>query len=298
MKTSKKEVVIGLCVVIALAALFAGINFLKGVNVFKASNYYYGVYSNVAGLQVSAPITLNGYKVGQVRAMEYQYDNPGHVKVELSMDRSLKLPVGTKAVIELDLLGTASVVLKMADSQDFYKVGTVLPSETAAGLMDNVSNNLMPSVSAVFPKVDSLLTSLNKLVSDPALSQSVARLDAITQNLEMTMRQINATTKTLPQVAENVNGITQNLNTVSSALVEVSEDLKAAPVDSMIQNLNVLSSNLRQLSGQLNDPNSSLGLITHDRALYDNLNNCAASLDSLLIDVKKNPKRYISIKLL
>lgn len=298
MKTSKKEVVIGLCVVIALAALFAGINFLKGVNVFKASNYYYGVYSNVAGLQVSAPITLNGYKVGQVRAMEYQYDNPGHVKVELSMDRSLKLPVGTKAVIELDLLGTASVVLKMADSQDFYKVGTVLPSETAAGLMDNVSNNLMPSVSAVFPKVDSLLTSLNKLVSDPALSQSVARLDAITQNLEMTMRQINATTKTLPQVAENVNGITQNLNTVSSALVDVSEDLKAAPVDSMIQNLNVLSSNLRQLSGQLNDPNSSLGLITHDRALYDNLNNCAASLDSLLIDVKKNPKRYISIKLL
>lgn len=298
MKTSKKEVVIGLCVVIALAALFAGINFLKGVNVFKASNYYYGVYSNVAGLQVSAPITLNGYKVGQVRAMEYQYDNPGHVKVELSMDRSLKLPVGTKAVIELDLLGTASVVLKMADSQDFYKVGTVLPSETAAGLMDNVSNNLMPSVSAVFPKVDSLLTSLNKLVSDPALSQSVARLDAITQNLEMTMRQINATTKTLPQVAENVNGITQNLNTVSSALVDVSEDLKAAPVDSMIQNLNVLSSNLRQLSGQLNDSNSSLGLITHDRALYDNLNNCAASLDSLLIDVKKNPKRYISIKLL
>lgn len=298
MKTSKKEVVIGLCVVIALAALFAGINFLKGVNVFKASNYYYGVYSNVAGLQVSAPITLNGYKVGQVRAMEYQYDNPGHVKVELSMDRSLKLPVGTKAVIELDLLGTASVVLKMADSQDFYKVGTVLPSETAAGLMDNVSNNLMPSVSAVFPKVDSLLTSLNKLVSDPALSQSVARLDAITQNLEMTMRQINATTKTLPQVAENVNGITQNLNTVSSALVDVSEDLKAAPVDSMIQNLNVLSSNLRQLSGQLNDPNSSLGLITHDRVLYDNLNNCAASLDSLLIDVKKNPKRYISIKLL
>ena len=78
----------------------------------------------------------------------------------------------------------------------------------------------------------------------------------------------------------------------------VSEDLKGAPLDSIMRNLSVMSDNLRELTTQLNDPESSLGLITHDRALYDNLNNCAASLDSLLIDVKRNPKRYISIKLL
>ena len=164
--------------------------------------------------------------------------------------------------------------------------------------MDNVSQNILPSVSAVFPKVDSLLTSLNALVSDPALARSVERLDAITQAIESTMRQVNAATGALPPVVRNISGVTENLQTMSSNLVEVSDDLKKAPVDSMIQNLNVLSGNLRELSAQLNDPNSSLGLITHDRALYDNLNNCAASLDSLLIDVKKNPKRYISIKLL
>lgn len=85
MKSSKKEIVIGLCVAIALLALFFGINFLKGVNMFKAANYYYAEYTNVAGLQMSAPITLNGFKVGQVRDLKYQYDNPGHVKVELGL---------------------------------------------------------------------------------------------------------------------------------------------------------------------------------------------------------------------
>lgn len=96
----------------------------------------------------------------------------------------------------------------------------------------------------------------------------------------------------------NVNEITTNLSTMSGALAELSNDLKELPIDSTMQNITALSANLRTLSEQLNNPDSSLGLLTHDRALYDNLNNCAASLDSLLIDVKRNPKRYISIKLL
>lgn len=298
MKSSKKEIIIGICVAVALLALFLGINFLKGVNVFKAANYYYADYTNVAGLQTSAPITINGFKVGQVRDLKYQYENPGHVRVELSLDRALKVPVGTKAVIEQDILGTSTVVLKMSDSPEFYKVGSTIESATASGLMENVSSNLMPAVSAVFPKIDSLLTSINRIVSNPALSQSVSRLDAITMNLEQSMRQINATTRALPPVMNNVTGIAENLNTMSGALAAVSEDLKNAPVDTVMRNLAVISDNLKELSSQLNDPNSSLGLITHDRALYDNLNNCAASLDSLLIDVKRNPKRYISIKLL
>ena len=164
--------------------------------------------------------------------------------------------------------------------------------------MDNVSQNLMPSVSAIFPKIDSLLTNLNLIVADPALRSSVARLDAITLNLEQTMRTINRTAGQLPPVMGNVNEITTNLSTMSGALAELSNDLKELPIDSTMQNITALSANLRTLSEQLNNPDSSLGLLTHDRALYDNLNNCAASLDSLLIDVKRNPKRYISIKLL
>lgn len=299
MKASKKEFIIGLCVAISLLVLFFGIDFLKGVNVFKAANYYYAQYTNVAGLQVSAPVTLDGFKVGQVRSLQYEFDNPGHVKVELSLDKALQLPDGTKAVIEQDLLGTATVVLKMGGgSGEFYKVGSIIPGETAQGMMEGVSQNLLPKVNAVFPKIDSLLTSVNRIVSDPALLKSVQRLDAITLNIEQTMKQVNATTRSLDPVMANVTGITDNLNTVSGALAAVSEDLKAAPIDSVMRNLAVMSDNLKVLSAQLNDPNSSLGLITHDRALYDNLNGCAASLDSLLIDVKRNPKRYISIKLL
>ena len=88
-KIFRKEVIIGLIVLGAMAVLFIGINFLKGVNVFKAANYYYVSFTDVQGLAQSAPVTVNGFKVGQVRDISYEYDNPGHVLVELSLDRNL-----------------------------------------------------------------------------------------------------------------------------------------------------------------------------------------------------------------
>lgn len=298
MKTPKKEVLIGLCAVMALAVLYFGIEFLKGVNIFKPANYYYASYTDVAGLQKSAPVTVNGFKVGQVREISYEYDNPGHVRVELSLDRELRLPVGTKAVIEQDLLGTSTVVLHMGSSKDFHEIGNRLEGETAQGLMGSVSEQLMPSVSAIFPKIDSLVTALNTLVRDPALSSSVKRLDDITLSLNSTMKQLNATARQLDPVMKNVNGITGNVNIITSDLTQVSGKLAQLPVDSLMNNIMALSGNLRALSEELDNPESTIGALTHDRALYNNLNNAAASLDSLLIDVKKNPKRYISIKLL
>ncbi len=298
MKTPKKEVLIGLYAVIALVVLFFGIEFLKGVNVFKPANFYYASYTNVAGIQQSAPVTLNGFKVGQVREITYEYDNPGHVRVEMSLDRALRLPVGTKAVIEQDLLGTSSVVLKMSDSKDFHLVGDKLVGETSQGLMGTVSDQLMPSVSAIFPKIDSLVSALNVLVRDPALAQSVQRLDDITLSLSQTMKKLNATAGQLDPVMKNVKEITGNVNGLTANLSQVSDKIAALPVDSLMNNIMAVSSNLRTLSEELDNPDSTLGALTHDRALYNNLNAAAASLDSLLIDVKKNPKRYISIKLL
>lgn len=294
----KKELTIGFCVVVALFALFLGINFLKGINIFKAANYYYATYTNAAGLQVSAPVMLNGYKVGQVREINYEYDNLGHVKAELSVDRALKLPKGTMAVIEQDLLGTATVVLHPTAATTFEEVGATLKSETASGMMEAVQQKLMPNLEGLFVQVDSLVRSLNVLASNPALTTSVNRLDAITLHIDRTLKTINASMKSLPPVMNNVNDISDNLKVMSGALAELSSDLKELPIDTTMQNVAALSANLKTLSESLNRTDSSLGLITHDRALYDNLNNCAASLDSLLIDVKRNPKRYISIKLL
>lgn len=301
-KIFSKEALIGLLVVLALAILVIGIDFLKGVNVFKAANFYSAVYEDVQGLAVSAPVTVNGYKVGQVREIAYMYDNPGHVKVEFDIDDELRLPEGTEAVLESDLLGTASIALRLGTSKKFVAPGAEIPGVVPVGMMSKVSEDILPSAAAIFPKVDSLLTTLNQVASDPAITASVKRLDVLTANLEVTTRQLNSLIASLPPITRDIKTVTGNFvstsEQVDSLVRNLDSKISQMPVEELAASLQETLDNLKALSAQLKDPNSTLGLLMNDPKLYNNLNHSIQSLDSLFIDIKKNPKRYISIKLL
>lgn len=297
-KVFRKELLIGVCVLSALAILFFGIDFLKGVNLFHASNYYYATYTNVNGLAVSAPVTLNGFKVGQVRDISYDYEHPGRVRVEMSLDAALKLPTGSKAMMTTDMLGTGSIVLELAQGNTYCKVGDQIEGVQSRGLMDGVTEDLMPAVAAIVPKVDTLLTTTNALLADPALAASIRRMDAITANLEATTVNINRTMAVMPPIANDVKTITGNFTGTSENLLTLSNNLNQVPLDSIARQLEITTYNLRLLTEQLNNNNSTLGLLMHDPSLYNNINSTVRSLDSLFTDIKARPKRYISIKLL
>ncbi len=293
----RKEVLIGVLVILALAILFFGINFLKGVNIFKAANYFYATYSDVAGLAQSAPVTLNGYKIGIVREISYDYERPGNITVELSLDKKLRLPRGSKAVVACDILGTASVNLVLGNPADgFYAVGDTVESSTNPGMLAALSDNLMPSVSAIFPKIDTLLTSLNAIAANPSLAKSLDRLDDISSELDASLRSLHKVMASLGPVSADLKNITGNVDNITSDLGTVSGKLRQTPVDSIMADLQTTVANLEALSASLNNPDSSIGKLTNDPALYDNINATVVSLDSLFSDIKRNPKRYINIK--
>ena len=72
-KIFSKNVIIALVIVIGLALLYWGIEFLKGVNLFEPTNYYIAKFEQVKGLNVSAPVTVNGYQVGLIKEINYDY---------------------------------------------------------------------------------------------------------------------------------------------------------------------------------------------------------------------------------
>lgn len=298
MKFFTKNVKIALTVLVGLVLLYWGINYLKGVNLLTPANHYYTEIESTEGLLEAAPITVNGFQVGQVREINYDYAKR-KITVMLAMDKEMKVPEGSTISMVSGLLGGTSLVLNLGNGPDM-KQGSFIPTTTVPGLMDHVTENVLPAVNNVLPKVDSILGNVNGLTSDPALAASLTRLDAITRQLQASAQQLTILmsnlNKSVPGVMNNVNGITNNLTGASSNLTDLSASLKQMPLDETIDRLNTTLANLQSLSEQLNDKNSSLGKVINDRELYDNANHAIASLDSLLIDIKAHPKRYINVK--
>lgn len=297
-KIFTKEMLIGACVLIALAVLFFGIEYLKGVSVFKPSNYYYAVYNDVKGLEVAAPVMVNGYKIGQVDEVELMYDRPDCVLVSFSLDKKFKLPVNSSALIESSLLGTASMKIDMAKNNQYYQPGDTIPAALMSGMMDQVSEQLLPGVSDMMPKLDSIFSNINKLTGSEALLQSLENISNLTATLNSAATTLNASMKVLPEAMTTVNEMVVSVNNIVNDLNAVTSQLAEAPIDSTLNNINRISADLAVLTNQLQDPNSTVGALLNDSALYDNLTKASLSIDSLLIDIRKNPKRYISIKLL
>lgn len=297
-----KEFIIGLSVIVTILILVFGIDYLKGINLFTPSNFYEVYYDNVSDLTVSSPVSVNGYKVGQVREIQIDYTKPGKVKVILALDKKLRLPEGTVAEMGQTLLSGAFINLKMGEGKEYIPVGGTVPTISDNDLMAALQNELLPKINGILPKVDSLLYNLNQLVADPALAASIGRLDGITSDFSMVAHNLNGTMTTLnckmPLILNNVGKASVSLDTITGNLSELSAQLKTLPLQPTMENIETITNNLSTFSAQLNDKNSSLGRLTSDPELYNRLNTMAADIDSLIVDIKKNPKRYISIKLL
>ena len=287
-----KEAKIALSVLISIFILYVGINYLKGINVMKPSNYYYVQFPSVGGLAQSAPVMIDGYKVGLVQEIVYDYDTNQTIKVLLNLDKKLKIPVDSRVYLETDMLGTSSVVIDLNPHvSEYYEHGALLQGEVKSGLMQSLQSELLPQVAVLLPKLDSILSGLQTLVNDPALVSSVKRLDRITANLERSSVQLSGMMQNdVPVILDNVQGITAQIN-------QFSDTLNALPLQSTMASVQKTSYNLQQITSRLTSPDNSLGLLLNDRGLYDRANGVLGSVDSLMIDLRLNPKRYVHFSL-
>lgn len=323
-----KNVIIALVIVLGLGLLYWGIEFLKGANLFEPANYYITKFDNVNGLNVSTPVTVNGYNVGLVKELDFDYKT-NQITVKMSLDKELKIPVGSTVQLSNELLGAPSLSINLAKSTAYYKVGDEIPSMKVGGILDKVGSELMPQVNEIMPHINDILTNVNSLVANPALHGSVSQLDDLVAKINNSAQDLNTLLGNLNQISgglsssvpgvidgfvgieNNVNGtvndLHSNLNNLSGSLNNLAGNLNnkvnELPTHKLETTINELNSTIQEMHGlmtdlksKLNDRNSSLGLLLNDRQLYDNANGAVMSLDSLLNDIKANPKRYITIK--
>lgn len=291
MKYITKEIKIAITGIIAIIILFFGIKFLKGINMFKASNYYYVTYDNIGGLTVSSPVYADGYNIGIVRSINYNYNLPGHVTVEIEVDKDMRIPKGSEAELVTEMLGTVKLNLLLANNpRERLNIGDTIQGHGNNGLMGE-AQKMIPVIQNMLPKLDSILNSLNNLLSDPAISATLHNTEQITANLTTTTRQINSI------LQNDIPEITGKLNHIGNNLVTISDNLSQTDYNALLQKVDHTLGNISLMTDKFNRKDNTLGLLLNDSTLYNNLNNTMFNAASLLEDLKSHPKRYVHFSL-
>ena len=287
----RKEVKIGIIGITAIAMLFFGINYLKGVRMFHASSYYYVEYTDINGLSTSSPVFASGYKIGLVRDIEYNHANPGHVVVEVELDNDMKIPTHSRGELVTDMLGNIKMNLILnLKSKEYYQPGDTLSGIVNNGLM-GVAEGIMPKVEQLMPKMDSILHSLNQLLANPALSATLENTEKLTASLNVTTRQLN-------QFMQNeLPLLTNRMVTIAENVTVISENLKDIDYAGTIQKIDSTLYNVQTLTNKLNNKDNTIGLLLNDPTLYNNLSATIANAATLLEDLKAHPKRYVHFSL-
>jgi phospholipid/cholesterol/gamma-HCH transport system substrate-binding protein len=289
-----KEVKIALVAIVSIVLLFFGMNFLKGMTLFSNGDSYYITFKDISGLSSSSPIFANGYRVGVVKDVSFDYENNGDVVVEFMVDDDLQIPRGSTAEIVSDLMGNVKMNLLLADNpRDFVAKGDTIMGVINSGMLGK-AKDMIPVIEKMLPKLDSILANINMLLSDPNIGRTLGNVQKTTENLTVTTQQLNAlmanVNKDVPGLMGKASGLLDNANNLTANLAAVDVASTVAKVDQTL-------ANVQQLTSKLNNNKGTLGLLMNDETLYNNLTNTVLSADSLLNNLREHPKRYVHFSL-
>lgn len=283
-----RELIVGLLGLAAMFVIYFLINFFKSIDIFDDTDKYRIEFTNIGELTNSAPVYVNGCKVGNVSSIEHNFNESNLVYLTVSIDKGMRLPEGSYAQIHNKLMGGSTICIVLGNGEGVIEPGATLNGVLEAGAMGEVGN-MVPQIEAMLPKVDSMLTSLNNIVSNPAINNTLNNLEALSGQLNATSVQLNnLVNNEIPTALDKVIKLEDDLLKVSSQLSEVD-------YGTMIATLETSLNNIQQITTALNEGNGTVGMLLKDTTLYSKLNETCEAANALLEDLKENPKRYVNI---
>ncbi len=299
MKLSK-EAKIGIIALITLIGFFWGLNFLKGINIFKPVDEYYAEYDNIQGLLESGIVYLNGYKVGNVRSIHFDSKDPGKIIVRFALEEKVKIPVNSIALITSSSMISEikDISLVLSDSSKLASPGDTLQGRLDKG-MSAFIEPIKYQAEETLANIDSVLCIIRNILDKTALvniQHSIANLDSITASISGSLGADGNITKSLDNLEKITSALRNKSEELSSILVNFSafsDSLANSEIKAAINNTNKTLAETSVILEKINRGQGTAGMLVNNDTLYQNLKNAAGNLDILIKDLNEHPKKYV-----
>lgn len=294
MKLFSNEIKIAITAILAIIIIYVGAIFLKGMKLFDNNTTYLVEMDNVAGLTESGEVLANGLNIGVIRDITYNPDKQ-NLTLEISINPNFQVPVGTTAFVTSSMLGAPKINLKLgANSNGFMKPGETIYGTSGTDLMSEASA-MLPSIQALIPKLDSILTNLNNLSGDQSLAASLHNVEYMTSNLRTTTDRLNSLLeKDVPKMMTKANSMLDNVDVLTANINKI--DL-AGIADNANKTITSAQSLTENLNSAMKSKNNSLGLLLNDNSVALHLDSTVLNASMLLQDLREHPKRYVHFSL-
>ncbi len=296
METKKKfwnrETKIGLVVVCAIGMLYFGINFLKGINIFTPDTVFYVQYDRVDGIVKTSHVMINGFQVGHVSNIVFDYTKEAPITLELTVDKQLVVPKGTVAeVYETGLLGDKAIQLRLGHSTEICQKGDTLEGAVKGGMVAEAISSLLPPIESLMPNIDSTVTAIRTVIQSDEVKHILTNTDDATKNLKDASAKINV------MMDSDVKPILADAKRVTGNLDKITEEISKADLKNVLAEVENTINNLKLVTNKFNSTDNTIGLLINDKQLYYHIDSIAFNANALIVDLKENPKRYVHFSL-
>ena len=296
MKLSK-EIKAAIFVLTSILLFIFGFNYLKGTSLLDRQKTLYAVYDEVDGLLVGANVMINGLSIGNVTELDFL---PNSTKILVTIKVKDKLNFSSKStasIYETGVLGGLAISIDpIFERESIVKTGDTLNSSVRPGLTELINRQIEPlsrQLQSTITSVDSIFTGASNVLNRQTQEEIKESINVLTSAIKAINNSSIIIEKTLTNKNTQINNTIDNFEKISSNLSEVSNELNSFGLSNLLSNLEVSVDGISSIVNKLDSDKSTIGKLINEDEVYNNLNSSIESLNSLIIDIKENPKKYV-----
>lgn len=297
MKISR-ELKIGFVLIAAIFLLYFGMNFLKGLNIFSPMRTYFGQFDQLNQIETSSPVYIRGYKVGQVSEIEYDFSKPQAFTISIVISKNIHLPQGTQmAIIPDGLLGGSAIELRLgSDKSQFFAANDTLPTLIEGGIMDELKNGLLADLSKTINDIDTVVVNLKGQLEGNQVKEILDNVDNISKDLNVSSIKLkHIINNDVPPIVNDAKTTLADARQAMGKINDISQKIDTIDFQGIATKIDTTLTNIQQISETVNSTDGTVGLLLNDKALYNKVSRTIESADTLINDIKANPKKYLKI---